>query len=96
MFDFQKKKKMGSYYGFIEWQENMQDRAKCNWLAYLHARDSSVHDLNVRLERIYSRQDAPKRVSGTTRVTFEGVFFFLLIKEVCIRRDKRIEIACIR
>lgn len=55
-----------------------------------------VHDLNVRLERIYLRQDAPKRVSGTTRVTFEGVFFFLLIKEVCIRRDKRIEIACIR
>lgn len=82
---------MGSYYGFIEWQENMQDRAKCNWLTYLHARDSIVHDLNVRLERIYSRQDAPKRVSP-----FEGVFFFLLIKEVCIRRDKRIEIACIR
>lgn len=55
-----------------------------------------VHDLNVRLERIYSRQDAPKRVSGTTRVTFEDVFFFLLIKEVCTRRDKRIEIACIQ
>lgn len=67
-----------------------------NWLTYLHAKDNMVHDLNVRLERIYSRQDAPKRVSGTTRVTFEDVFFFLLIKEVCTRRDKRIEIACIQ
>lgn len=60
----------------------MQDHANCNWLNYLHAKDSIVHDSNVFLECIYSRQDAPKRVSGITRVTFEGVFFFfLLIKE---------------
>lgn len=79
MFNFQK---MRSYYGFVEWQENMQDHANCNWLNYLHAKDSIVHDSNVFLECIYSRQDAPKRVSGITRVTFEGVFFFfLLIKE---------------
>lgn len=49
----------------------------------------------VFLECLHSRQDAPKCVSGITRVTFEGVFV-LLIKEVCARRDKRIEIACIQ
>lgn len=64
-------------------------------LLYLHAKDSIVHDSNVFLQCIHSRQNARKRVSGIIRVTFEGVFF-LLIKEVCARRDKRIEITYIQ